>query len=131
MKQRMRFNPKGMALAIAAGAVLSVGSPPGRAELIDISQAPLASSSDISVLPNVMFLLDDSGSMQFDTLPDHTERSAMASERRYLHTVGTCKPKGILTTSGTSSLNGLPSTHCDRVDPPWRARSATTTTRSP
>jgi type IV pilus assembly protein PilY1 len=121
MKQRMRFTPSGMALAIAAGAMLGLGSAPGRAAPLDISQAPLASSSDISVLPNVLFLLDDSGSMEYDTLPDHTERTAQAGERRYLHTVGTCKPKGILTTSSTGSLNGLPSTHCDRVDPPFGA----------
>jgi len=76
MKQRMRFTPSGMALAIAAGAVLGLGSAPGRAAPLDISQAPLASSSDISVLPNVMFLLDDSGSMQFDTLPDHRPERA-------------------------------------------------------
>jgi type IV pilus assembly protein PilY1 len=121
MKQRMRFTTTAMAVAIAAGAVTGLTGLAARAELIDISQAPLASASDLSVLPNVMFLLDDSGSMQFDTLPDHTERTAMASELRYLHTVGTCKPKGILTTSSTSSLNNKPSTHCDRVDPPFGA----------
>ncbi|MDD5242203.1 MAG: PilC/PilY family type IV pilus protein [Sulfuricella sp.] len=36
----------------------------------DISSSPLASSSSIAVKPNVMFILDDSGSMGWEYLPD-------------------------------------------------------------
>jgi type IV pilus assembly protein PilY1 len=40
------------------------------AALTDISTSPLVTSSNTSVLPNVLFALDDSGSMQWDYLPD-------------------------------------------------------------
>lgn len=40
------------------------------ADLTDIADMPLASSSDSVVKPNVMFILDDSGSMAWDYLPD-------------------------------------------------------------
>lgn len=40
------------------------------ADVTDISDTPLASSSDSVVKPNVMFILDDSGSMAWDYLPD-------------------------------------------------------------
>lgn len=40
------------------------------AALTDIANTPLASSSDSVVKPNVMFILDDSGSMAWDYLPD-------------------------------------------------------------
>ena len=40
------------------------------AGVTDIASAPMATSSSASVLPNLMFVLDDSGSMQWDFLPD-------------------------------------------------------------
>ena len=47
----------------------------------DISPAPLASSSSASVLPNLMFVLDDSGSMDFDYLPDFVDDDDTCKER--------------------------------------------------
>jgi type IV pilus assembly protein PilY1 len=41
-----------------------------QAGVTDISTAPLETSSTTSVLPNLMFVLDDSGSMDWDFLPD-------------------------------------------------------------
>lgn len=117
MQQPKRFLASTTATAAAVAALLgSAGAALGA--LMDISQSPLASSSDVSVLPNVMFLLDDSGSMEFDMLPDYAERSVGGSERRYMDTVGVCKPKGITVTGFNA---GRPSTHCDRVDPPFGA----------
>lgn len=40
------------------------------AALVDLAQAPLASSTTTAVLPNIMFTLDDSGSMEWDFMPD-------------------------------------------------------------
>jgi type IV pilus assembly protein PilY1 len=40
------------------------------AAVTDIATAPLETSSNTSVLPNLMFVLDDSGSMNWDFLPD-------------------------------------------------------------
>ena len=95
---------------------------PSLAQSLEIAQTPLASASNLAVLPNLMFILDDSGSMMFDALPDHTERVQGGSERRYWHHNYTCKPKkGIKTTSKTPSLNGLEPNHCERTDPPFGA----------
>ncbi|MBC7699089.1 PilC/PilY family type IV pilus protein [Aquabacterium sp.] len=45
-------------------------NPGVRAAPTDISNTPLATTSDISAKPNVMFILDDSGSMSSDFMPD-------------------------------------------------------------
>ena len=41
-----------------------------QAAVTDIANSPMASSSVSSVKPNIMFILDDSGSMAWDYLPD-------------------------------------------------------------
>lgn len=41
-----------------------------QAATTDISNAPLVTSPNASVLPNIMYILDDSGSMGWDYLPD-------------------------------------------------------------
>lgn len=38
--------------------------------LTDLANAPLVTGSDTAVLPNLMFVLDDSGSMDWDYMPD-------------------------------------------------------------
>ena len=49
---------------------LATLNPGARAAPTDISNTPLATTSDISAKPNVMFILDDSGSMSADYMPD-------------------------------------------------------------
>src|SRR5262249_47002132 len=63
--------------------------------------------------PNLLFILDDSGSMQFDAMPDSIEPQQGASERKYWDTVFNCKWR--------SDTNGVMGNHCDRVDPPFGA----------
>lgn len=46
-----------------------------QAAITDISTSPLVSSASTSVLPNIMFILDDSGSMDFDYMPDWSNTS--------------------------------------------------------
>jgi len=58
---KLRAGAAGLLIALCAGA-------PGRADALDIAQAPLFIS--VPVDPNLMFVLDDSGSMQFETIPD-------------------------------------------------------------
>ena len=41
-----------------------------RAELTDLADVPLANSPSNAVLPNLMYILDDSGSMTWDYMPD-------------------------------------------------------------
>ena len=44
--------------------------PAAQAGVTDISNTPLSSASNFAVAPNFMFILDDSGSMGWDYLPD-------------------------------------------------------------
>src|SRR5215471_11393075 len=66
----------------------------------DISNVPLASASGSSVLPNLLFTLDDSGSMDSDYNPD------------YVNDTNTC-----LTDSGSN-------TTCSRGMPPYETGGA-------
>ncbi len=64
------------------------------AALTDLATVPMATSSGASVRPNILFTLDNSGSMAWDFLPDYTGGGMGSS---YPH----CKPS-------TSCTNGLP-----------------------
>lgn len=119
MSHHLRCISKRLALAGCVAALL--GAVPARSAVTDISNTPLASAANMSVLPNVMFILDDSGSMHFDGMPDNIENNQGGSERRFFHEDYQCKPRGITTSSSTSALNGLPTNFCDRVDPPFGA----------
>jgi type IV pilus assembly protein PilY1 len=55
---------------LAAAIVLATASHAAFAAATDIATAPLFTSSSSSVKPNVMFILDDSGSMKNDYMPD-------------------------------------------------------------
>lgn len=61
-------NNQGWKKTVFAGLLLCMSF--AHADVTDISDTPLASSSDSVVKPNVMFILDDSGSMAWDYLPD-------------------------------------------------------------
>ena len=59
--------------AVAYGvltSLLATSSPPSYAALTQLATAPLASTTSAQVKPNIMFLLDTSGSMAWDYLPD-------------------------------------------------------------
>ncbi len=56
-----------LTLLIGAGMVLSL---PALAAQVALATSPLATSSTSSVAPNIMFMLDDSGSMDWDYMPD-------------------------------------------------------------
>ncbi len=49
---------------------VAASSGPARAAATDIASSPLVTSAPSAVLPNLMFVLDDSGSMGYDHLPD-------------------------------------------------------------
>ena len=55
---------------IALAAVFAVIMPAAHAALTDIANVPLASSSTTVVKPNILFTLDDSGSMGWGYMPD-------------------------------------------------------------
>jgi type IV pilus assembly protein PilY1 len=62
------------AAALAAAALL--GATRAEAQLADIADVPLANSPSTSVLPNLMYVLDDSGSMAWNWMPDQIFRTS-------------------------------------------------------
>ncbi len=66
MKTTASFRSTAAALAIALVAIAGQA----HAAQTDIAPAPLAQSSTAVVKPNIMFILDDSGSMDRDYMPD-------------------------------------------------------------
>jgi Tfp pilus tip-associated adhesin PilY1 len=82
-----------LACALIAFAVTA----PAYGDVTHISNVPLATSSSATVLPNLLFTLDSSGSMDWDYLPDYVNDS-----------------KKCMNTSGNS-------TTCGRGDPPFEA----------
>jgi len=77
-----------------------MGAQPAFAAVTDISNVPLGSSAGSGFLPNLLFILDDSGSMGSDYNPD------------YVNDNNSC-----MTTSGGA-------TNCTRGDPPYEAGGA-------
>ncbi len=49
------------------------------AAVTDISSIPLATSGGSNILPNLLFDLDDSGSMQWDFMPDYVSPNTIGS----------------------------------------------------
>lgn len=94
MKRRNRSWPNAwsstcLVLGLAAFPLYCAGA------TTDISSTPLVTESSTTALPNLMFIFDDSGSMEWTYLPDHINDSL------------TCK-----TRSGSS-------TNCQEGDPPY------------
>jgi type IV pilus assembly protein PilY1 len=101
MKQPIiKFTYRSPALAALVAACLSG---PVAADPTDISNTPLSASSAGSVLPNLMFVLDDSGSMARDYLPDFVPDN------------DTCKTR--LDSGGWGGPSS--ETDCSRGDPPY------------
>ena len=59
-----------------AGMFALVASGMAWAALTDLANVPLATSSNTVVRPNILFTLDDSGSMAWDYLPDYVSNSS-------------------------------------------------------
>jgi type IV pilus assembly protein PilY1 len=78
---------------------------PSVAQITDISNAPLSSSSNLTVLPNLLFTLDDSGSMSLDYNPDSVGTSDNTDWAESFH----CK------------RNSTGNNFCNRTDPPFYA----------
>jgi type IV pilus assembly protein PilY1 len=70
-EKTMKTQPKLWSLlpCLLAAALASVS----HAATTDIAQVPLVTSAPNAVLPNLMFVLDDSGSMNWDYLPDYVD----------------------------------------------------------
>jgi type IV pilus assembly protein PilY1 len=65
----IHFLPRLRRAGLAAAWLMAVACGTALAASTDISNAPLFTSSATAVKPNIMFILDDSGSMASDTSP--------------------------------------------------------------
>jgi type IV pilus assembly protein PilY1 len=93
-----------LAATICAAALASLAPlSPARAEVADLSTVPLANSPSDAVLPNLMYILDDSGSMAWNYMPDQIFRtsSGLIFYNCKVCTTGSCKGPG-----GSTSGNG-------------------------
>jgi type IV pilus assembly protein PilY1 len=93
--------------AVALAAILGWTPALTRAAQTDLAQAPLATSASATVLPNLMFILDNSSSMRSDNMPEEVNNS------------NTCK-------SCTSSSCDVVGGTCARGYPPYFAASFNT-----
>jgi type IV pilus assembly protein PilY1 len=72
MKYKPFAAPMRMISALLAGGLVLAN--PATAQVTDISQKPLATGLSADIKPNVLFIIDDSGSMDWDYMPDHVHR---------------------------------------------------------
>src|SRR5262245_66134880 len=81
----MKF-PSSLRRILAVTAMLAAGlmtATRADAQLADLADVPLANSPSNAVLPNLMYILDDSGSMNFNWMPDQIQRDS--ATRTYYH----------------------------------------------
>ncbi len=91
------------ALLVLGAACISLFGMQARATTADISSIPLGTRSATNVAPNLMFILDDSGSMASDFMPDNANDAICKS------CSGTsCSMTGAACSSSTTNGSGLP-----------------------
>ena len=117
-------HPKLTALALALGALGA--APAAQAQVLTIANEPLGTSAS-SVKPNIMFILDDSGSMAREFMPDYVDD---AQPTGTVTTTAGCFDSGDAGQYGNNSgeslqyddtsgaINGLPDP-CTAGDPPF------------
>src|SRR5882672_614849 len=90
---------------VACGIAAALCAQPALAQVVSINPTPLASAGG-NVLPNLMFTLDDSGSMAFQYIPDYVNGSGMCLSDSSSNTgCNTSDPPFI--SGGENALNGV------------------------
>ncbi len=95
MKGATMTRPSAIKAAVAA--VLMASSTLTLAEITDLANAPLINSSTTAVLPNLMFVLDNSGSMGRDYMPDDVANSNVTKSRCARSVCGAKSTAGVFT----------------------------------
>jgi type IV pilus assembly protein PilY1 len=105
--------------ALAAAALFGLAPAPVAAQQTDISPIPLGTASSVTVLPNLMFILDDSGSMGRYWMPDNVDNSNTC--KSYRNDSSGSTSTNCLLDNGTDLVS--PSVDSVRHDPqqPWPA----------
>ena len=67
------FSAHSLIASVALAMALGIPPAPAGAATTDISSVPLGTASATAVLPNLMFILDDSGSMGWYFMPDNVD----------------------------------------------------------
>jgi type IV pilus assembly protein PilY1 len=103
----------GLRACVAAALVLGAGL--ARAGSTDITNAPLFTSSGTSVKPNIMFVLDDSGSMSSNYMPDEANFASTKYGKNTSQCNGLAFNPNIIyqppvNSTGVSAANGSTST---------------------
>src|SRR5207302_2235064 len=80
LRENSMSSKKSLATRLLLYGVLGcMASQTALAAVTDISSIPLATSGGANILPNLLFDLDDSGSMQWDFMPDYVSPNTLAS----------------------------------------------------
>ncbi len=97
----MKFSPR-LILAVAALAfgLVSTGA---SAQVASIADQPLANSPSATVLPNLMYILDDSGSMNWNWMPDQIQRTSVGTIYSHCRKCSSMTVSSV--TTGTELIN--------------------------
>lgn len=120
LKRENVFKPKAIPAMIAALGLAATLPGLGLAELADLSDVPLANAPETAVLPNLMYILDDSGSMMWDYMPDNilSGPGAGSGTRLNCKTLTNCTG-GACTVNVAGSACADGSTPSDWGEPPY------------
>ena len=99
----MKPNFSARSLFAALSMAAALGAPPAGAATTDLSQVPLGTASTTAVLPNLMFILDDSGSMARYWMPDNIDASSTCKQYR-LHSGGTNSTNCLVDPNDTNTV---------------------------
>jgi len=103
---------RSLSAAAVLAAILTLPAPAGASQA-DLAQAPLGTAPTVTVLPNLMFILDDSGSMGWNFMPDNVNDSNTC--KTYVYTSGGSTSTSCQLSSGTNLVS--PTTDSTRHSP--------------
>ncbi|MDH4189186.1 MAG: PilC/PilY family type IV pilus protein [Betaproteobacteria bacterium] len=114
MTVQSSLSPRHLLAGLAAAALLCA-APAARSQALNIATEPLGTATT-TILPNVMFILDDSGSMGWDYMPDYVNdtHNPTATTR----TTASCYDAGDDNDPSAGSIKGSPDA-CVLGDPPY------------
>jgi type IV pilus assembly protein PilY1 len=106
----MKFSPRNL-LAIAALAFGLVSATGASAQVASIADQPLANSPSATVLPNLMYILDDSGSMNWNWMPDQIQRTSLGTIYSHCRKCSTMQVNAVNTSGANAETLSFSSNH--------------------
>ena len=99
------FSGRSLFAALAVATALGAPLTPAGAQTTDISQVPLGTASSTAVLPNLMFVLDDSGSMGRAWMPDNVDANDTCKGYRNNSSSSTTRTNCILDSGSVNTVS--------------------------